>query len=63
MTKEEVITYLKNLKDEYHLKIYEIIYDDIKHSLTFKELQTIDHLRTNIDTIYKIIEFIEKEGN
>lgn len=62
-TKEQVIHYLMSLKDDYNLTIEYILYNDITKSLTFKDLQRIDHLRTNISKIYKIIEFLEKEGN
>lgn len=63
ITKEQVINYLINLKNDYNLTIEDILYSDITHSLTFKDLQRIDHLRNNISKIYKIIEFLEKEGN
>ena len=63
ITKEQVIHYLMSLKDDYNLTIEDILYSDITKSLTFKDLQRIDHLRTNISKIYKIIEFLEKEGN
>lgn len=63
ITKEQVIHYLMSLKDDYNLTIEDILYNDITKSLTFKQLQDIDHLRNNIQTIYKIIEFLEKEGN
>ena len=63
ITKEQVIHYLMSLKDDYNLTIEDILYSDITKSLTFKDLQRIDHLRNDISKIYKIIEFIEKEGN
>lgn len=63
INKTQVIHYLMSLKDDYQLKLEDIIYDDITKSLTFKELQEIDHLRTNMNKIYEIINFIDKEGN
>lgn len=63
MKKEDVINYFIYLKDEIANKICDIIYDDITKSLTFKELQEIDHLRNNMSKIYEIISFIQKEGN
>ncbi len=61
ITKEQVIDYLINLKDDTSIKIGDILYDDITHSLTFKELQQIDHLRTNMNKLYNFIYFLEKE--
>ena len=61
--KEQVINYLINLKEDINEQINDILYSDITKSLTFKQLQDIDHLRTNISKIYKTIEFLEKEGN
>lgn len=63
LTKDNVINYFINLKEDIDQRINDILYSDITHSLTFKQLQDIDHLRTNISKIYKIIEFLEKEGN
>lgn len=63
LTKEQVIDYFIDLKNYYNSTINDIVYTDITKSLTFKQLQDIDHLRTNISKIYKIIEFLEKEGN
>lgn len=61
ITKEQVIDYLINLKEDTSIKISDILYDDITHSLTFKELQQIDHLRTNMNKLYNFIYFLEKE--
>ena len=63
LTKEQAIDYFINLKEDINQRINDIIYNDITKSLTFKQLQDIDHLRKNISKIYKIIEFLEKEGN
>lgn len=63
MKKDDIILYFINLKDDIALKIENILYDDINKSLTFKQLQEIDHLRNNMSKIYEIISFIEKEGN
>lgn len=63
INKEQAINYFINLKEDYNQQIYDIVYSDITHSLTFKQLQDIDHLRNDISKIYKIIEFLEKEGN
>lgn len=63
LTKDNVIGYFLDLKHTYNEEIHDILYDDITHSLTFKDLQRIDHLRNDISKIYEIIEFLEKEGN
>lgn len=63
LTKEQTIKYFINLKEDYNQRINDILYDDITKSLTFKQLQDIDHLRNDISKIYEIIEFLEKEGN
>lgn len=63
MKKEDVIKYFIYLKDEISIKIGDILYDDINKSLTFKQLQEVDHLRNNMSKIYEIISFIEREGN
>lgn len=63
ITKEQAINYFINLKENYNITIEDILYSDITKSLTFKQLQDIDHLRNNISKIYEIIEFLEKEGN
>ena len=63
VTKDNVIQYFINLNEDTNQRINDIIYSDITKSLTFKQLQDIDHLRKNISKIYKIIEFLEKEGN
>lgn len=63
MKKDEVIMYFIRLKDETAIQIEDILYSDVSKSLTFKELQTIDHLRQNMQKIYNIISFLEKEIN
>lgn len=63
MTTKEQVNYLINLKDDINKQINDILYTDITKSLTFKQLQQIDHLRKDISKIYKIIEFLDKEGN
>ena len=63
ITIDNVIGYFLGLKFNYDEQINDILYSDIKHSLTFKQLQNIDHLRTKLSTIYDIIEFLEKERN
>lgn len=62
-TKEQVIQYFLTLRDDLDFEMDEIIYDDLSKSLTFKQLQEIDHLRTRINKLYDIIDFLEKEGN
>lgn len=62
ITKDNIISYLLDLKHTYNTEIEDILYSELSKSLTFKDLQRIDHLRNNISKIYKIIEFIEKEG-
>lgn len=61
--KEEVINYLISLRESIVFSIDNILYDDITHSLTFNELQQIDHLRNKIAQIDNFIKFLEKEGN
>lgn len=63
MKKEQVILYFLTLRDDLNFEMDEILYDDLSKSLTFEQLQKIDHLRTRINTIYEIIDFLEKEGN
>lgn len=61
ITIDNVIGYFLGLKFDYDEQINDILFDDIEHSLTFKQLQDIDHLRTKLKTIYEIIDFLEKE--
>lgn len=61
ITKEQVILYFIHKRDDLVIKIDDLLYTDLKHSLTFKQLQEIDHLRTLINKIYDIIEFLQKE--
>lgn len=64
ITIDNVIGYFLDLKHTLNEEIEDIIYTDLKHSLTFKQLQNIDHKRQEINTIYKILEFLDKErGN
>ena len=64
ITIDNVIGYFLDLKHTLNDDINDIIYTDLKHSLTFKQLQDIDHKRQDINTIYKILEFLDKErGN
>lgn len=63
MKKEEVINYLISLRESIVFSIDNILYDDITHSLTFNELQQIDHLRNKMAQIDNFIKFLEKEGN
>ena len=62
-TKEQVIQYFMSLRDDIVLNIDNTLYTDLNNSLTFKQLQEIDHKRQDINTINKIIEFLKKEGN
>lgn len=60
--KETIILYLIHERDDIPQQIDEILYPShIKQSLTFKELQTIDHLRRKLQKINEIINFIEEE--
>lgn len=61
MTKQEVINYFMSLKDDIVLNIDDTLYTDLNNSLTFKQLQEIDHMRTRLHEIDKIIDFLEKE--
>ena len=63
LTIDNVVGYFLDLKFEYNEKINDILYSDIEHSLTFKQLQEIDHLRTKLRTIYDVIDFLEKEND
>lgn len=63
MKKDEVIMYFIRLKDEIANNITDILYTDVSKSLTFKQLQEVDHLRQNMQKIYNIIDFLEKEIN
>lgn len=60
-TKDNVILFLMSKKDDIALAIDDILYNDLSKSLTFKELQQIDHQRQNMQKIYDIIDFLEKE--
>ena len=60
MKKEDVITYFLDLKYELTEQISDILYSDITHSLTFGELQKIDHIRNVLNKVYEIIYFLEK---
>lgn len=62
ITKEQVIQYFINLRENIVFEIDDLLYTDLNNSLTFKQLQDIDHKRQDINTIYKIIEFLEKEN-
>lgn len=61
ITIDNVIGYFLDLKFKYDEEINDILFDDIEHSLTFKQLQNIDHLRTKLSNIYNIIDFLEEE--
>lgn len=61
ITIDNVIGYFLGLKFDYDEQINDILFEDIEHSLTFKQLQNIDHLRTRLRTIYEIIDFLEEE--
>lgn len=63
LTKEQIINYFIDLKNDYNSTINDIVYTDITKSLTFKQLQDIDHMRQKLHKIDKIIDFLEKEGN
>lgn len=64
ITIDNVIGYFLDLKHKYNEDINTLLYEDLSHSLTFKQLQDIDHARTKINKIYDIIEFLDKErGN
>ena len=63
ITKEQVILYFIHERDDIVIKIDDLLYTDLNNSLTFKQLQEIDHSRTRLHEIDKIIDFLEKEGN
>ena len=62
MSKQQIIDYFLDWKYELSEDISSILYDDISKSLTFKQLQNIDHLRTKLNKVYEIIYFLDKEG-
>ena len=60
MRKQDIIEYFITLKEDIIFEIEDILYTELNNSLTFKQLQQVDHKRQELNTIYKIIEFLEK---